>query len=78
MKYNCPTKKCLFELPVEVTEQFQKKYPRLMSTYIRRCMLLAIENQTAFERIFFGVKDKYSVLGMFRPEYVFENDDLGF
>lgn len=76
MKYNVPTKKLMIELPAEITSAFQAKYPRLMSIYIRRCMMLAIENQKAFERIFFGVKDKWSVLGQFRPDYIFESDDF--
>lgn len=71
---NYTTKKHLLSLPEEESKQFQSQYPRLMTVFLRRCIIKANSDRKFFEDIFFGVSDKYSNLGMFRPEYVV--DDL--
>lgn len=58
-----------YYLPEELLQEFQSKYPRLGTVFIRRCMINACKDKQFFDNIFFGVYDKYSSLGMNRPEY---------
>ena len=71
---NFEKKKVLLTLPETVANGFQSKYPRLMTVFLRRCLMKANEDRQFFEEVFFGVKDKYSLLGQYRPEYVLQDD----
>lgn len=66
--------KVLLSLPKEVRDDFSKIYPRLTTVFLRRCMMKAISSREFFEDVFFGVRDKYSMLGMNRPEYLVNDD----
>lgn len=72
--YKYDVKKTLLTLPAELVNDFQSKYPRLQTVFIRRCILKAVKDRDFFESIYFGVKDKYSLLGQYRPEYQLQDD----
>lgn len=44
-------------LDPDTVEVFRVKYPRLMSTYIRRCLSAAVQDKGVFDTIFLGFKD---------------------
>lgn len=67
-------KKYLMSIPEKEHKRFQTLYPRLMSVFLRRCIISANKNRAFFESVFFGTRDPYSSLGMNRPEYVVDND----
>lgn len=66
--------KRLIVLPDEVYKQFQSKYPRLFTVFVRRCLIKAFNDREFFENVFFGTSDKWSQLGSYRPEYVVDDD----
>lgn len=51
------TVKVKLTLDVDTLDVFRLKYPRLMSTYVRRCLSAAVQDKGVFDTIFFGFKD---------------------
>lgn len=68
MKYE--TKPMSVTLPKDLLTDFQSKYPRLFTVFVRRCIIQATKNQKFFDDVFFGTVDDYSNLGMYHPEYM--------
>lgn len=68
MKKN--TRLSSYYLPVELLESFQRSYPRLLTTFIRRCMIRSLRDKDFFDDVFFGTVDEYESIGQNNPEYV--------
>ena len=51
------TVKVKLTLDVDTVDVFRLKYPRLMSTYVRRCLAAAVQDKDIFDTIFFNYKD---------------------
>lgn len=62
-------KKYLMSIPELEHKIFQERYPRLMSVFLRRCIIRANKDKQFFADVYFGVDDPYSSLGQNRPEY---------
>lgn len=58
-----------FYLPVEVLTQFQRLYPQLATTFIRRCLIRANCDKQFFDDVFFTTRDEWSKLGSNNPDY---------
>lgn len=58
-----------YYMPVELLIRFQRLYPRLQTTFIRRCLIRACDNKDFFDKVFFSTYDQYSDLGANNPKY---------
>lgn len=58
-----------YYIPVQVLNEFQRLYPRLASTFIRRCLIRACQDQEFFKQVYFTTRDNWSKLGSNNPDY---------
>lgn len=58
-----------YYIPVQVLNEFQRLYPRLASTFIRRCLIRACQDQDFFKQVYFTTRDNWSTLGSNNPDY---------
>lgn len=58
-----------YYMPVELLVRFQSLYPRLQTTFIRRCLIRACDDKEFFDKVFYTTYDKYSSLGANNPKY---------
>lgn len=57
-----------FNLPDSLLIDFQKKYPKLMTVFFRRCLIRACASDTFFNDVFFKTIDNYGRLGENNPK----------
>lgn len=57
-----------FNLPDSLLLDFQAKYPQLMTTFFRRCLIRACANSAFFDDVFFRTVDNYNRVGENNPK----------
>ena len=59
----------ILHLPKELVVLFQRLYPRNMTVFLTRCLILACEDKNFFDKVYFSAYDKYNSVGANHPDY---------
>lgn len=59
----------IIHLPSELVDRFQRLYPRMMTVFFQRCLILACQDKDFFDKVYFSVYDKYNSVGSNHPDY---------
>lgn len=59
----------IIHLPSELVSRFQRLYPRMMTVFFRRCLILACQDKDFFDKVYFSAYDEYSSVGANHPDY---------
>lgn len=59
-----------YYLPQDLLDSFQRSYPRLATTFIRRAIIRAVRSKEFFDDVFFGTIDEYEDIGQNNPNYI--------
>lgn len=59
----------IFRFPRELVTRFQMLYPRNMSVFLTRCLILACDDKAFFDKVYFSAFDKYNSVGSNNPDY---------
>lgn len=59
----------IIHLPCELVNRFQRLYPRMMTVFFQRCLILACDDKDFFDKVYFSAYDKYNSAGANHPDY---------
>lgn len=59
----------IIHLPSELVNRFQRLYPRMMTVFFVRCLILACQDKAFFDKVYFSAYDKYNSFGSNNPNY---------
>ena len=59
----------IIHLPFELVNRFQRLYPRMMTVFFTRCLILACQDKDFFDKVYFSAYDKYNSVGANHPDY---------